>query len=36
MPAFVSLKIFTATWNPSNVHSGIYFHRLQAGQFVET
>jgi hypothetical protein len=27
---------FTARWNASNVPSGIYFYRLQAGEYVET
>jgi hypothetical protein len=27
---------YTAEWNAANVPSGIYFYRLQAGQFVET
>ena len=27
---------YQATWNASNVPSGIYFYRLQAGEFIET
>jgi hypothetical protein len=27
---------YQATWNASNVPSGIYFYRLQAGDFIET
>jgi hypothetical protein len=27
---------YQATWNASNVPSGIYFYRLQAGEYVET
>jgi Ca-activated chloride channel family protein len=28
--------IYQVTWNASNVPSGIYFYRLQAGEYVET
>jgi hypothetical protein len=36
MPTSMSRKIFNATWNPSDVPSGTYFYRLQAGEYVET
>jgi len=27
---------YQATWNASNVPSGIYFYQLQAGEYMET
>jgi flagellar hook assembly protein FlgD len=32
----VEAGIHTYTWNAVNVSSGVYFYRLQAGNFVET
>ncbi|MCH8012826.1 MAG: T9SS type A sorting domain-containing protein [Candidatus Marinimicrobia bacterium] len=28
--------VHTANWDASNISSGIYFYRLQAGDFVQT
>jgi hypothetical protein len=32
----LSAGIYTVPWNASGVGSGVYYYRLQAGDFVET
>jgi hypothetical protein len=32
----LSAGTYTRQWNASNVPSGVYFYRMQAGEFVET
>ena len=32
----LNVRTYTTQWNASGVASGLYFYRLQAGEFVDT